>query len=60
MDKRKAIEYIIIQLESLETDLQDILTELNFSELEHSEIKKTVCYLLQGAISSLEAISNKM
>ena len=56
MDKRKAIEYIIIQLESLETDLQDMLIELDFTELEHSEIKENACNLLQGAITSLETI----
>ena len=56
MDKRKAIKYIIIQLESLATDLKDMLIELDFTEIEHSEIKKNACQLLQGAITSLETI----
>ena len=56
MDKRKAIEYIIIQLESLEADLKDMLIELDFTKLEYLEIKENACKSLQNTIISLGTI----
>ena len=57
MDKKKALRYIAIQLNSIEADLQDILAELDFTEKEYSEMNKNVCNPIKKAINYLNSIN---
>ena len=54
MDKKKALRYIVIQLNSINEDLKDVLAELDFTEKEHYEINKKVCNQLKKAINYLK------
>ena len=56
MDKIKSIEYIIVNLQSVQGDLQDILSELDFSQEEYLTISKAN-RLLATAIELLNSIS---
>ena len=57
---RKAINDIIVKLQSLELDLEDVLADeesvVNFSATEQYKIKENACKLLQETIYVLEEI----